>query len=228
MRKRKGLKGNKNLTYLFRKYKNSDIPSRRESFSAQGGKVSKRFEERGTEFKLFPIGNNYKICYHPSVEDFNYNELHFYYTKRLSILGRVKHEFGFATSERDVNEFIDNPHGKKWEPTKKFKEMNRKEEKEIINKFLRKYFEAVKQSVDSSYNFDKMDDFFNFIENKKQNFKKYLPETIKVYENHLKYIKTYLSEYLCVQRLHNDMYNKELSVYAPNGVYYVGKNINIV
>lgn len=215
-RTREKIRGNSWRTFFYRKFKPSNLPFRNEMFSCQGGQPSN--DLRGTEYALFPIGGKYKMVYHPDVQDFN---------SPRHMDTRVSNHFNLVHAIRtDLNLGIVPKRVK--DPSKvdseRFQEI-RDEIGENLDILYKRYRVARAGSDEArKYNFDRYNQLWKFLINNRDYYEEFLERTYQAVDDMKTYWKEYFSGVVETKSLSKDMSNREVSVYAPDGVYYFRTN----
>lgn len=210
-RSRQSIKGNPFLYYFFETMKPANVPSRKEMIPCQGLKQSIAFRQMNP-YSVVPIGSKYKLVWAPGIEDFNYNKIFGESGNIARLDSRMKSDWLWIDNvavRPEAYKFEDPPFeslAEKWEPW--LKELLMKSKKAIDTKDL----ENKEKEIDIII----------------QSLRKYRDQVEHVFKNTYEgldqlqvLMKSYLNRLDVTQKLEPAMYNTEVSVYAPNGFYYV-------
>lgn len=227
-RKRTSIKGSPWLYYLYETIKPSNFPSRSELVPCYGYEIHKKF---GTyKYKIYPVGNKYKLVYTDGVADFNENHIISKYDEKAAqIKFQSINDFVLRVYIRTMAGLWDNIILKLVD----FKDEAEFEERHKVYKatdILLTNIEDIRRTWKSAYNTKEISSFMS-------KYNKLIPKINKVFgapllkqlcENYIdvfamstKYMKEYLSKTHITDTLSDDMRKIEVGLYAPDGFYYM-------
>lgn len=214
-RTRNKIQGDVWRTFFYREFKPPDLPNRNEMFSCQGENPSD--DLRGTEYAIFPVGSNYKMVYHPDVKDFNRPKYMDIRVSSFSLTRGIRMDLNLGITPKELKD-----------PSKVHSETFQEIRDEIGENLdiLYKRFNIAYNGSDEArkYNFDRFEQLWNFLVDNRDYYEKFLERTYQVVDNMKNYWKGYFDGLVETKSLSKDMSNREVSVYAPDGVYYLRTN----
>lgn len=195
------------LFYFYNQFKPSSLPKREELTPCFGDVLKYHFTHMNSYY-VFPVGENYKMYYHPEVEDFNYNDLIENYD-----LGRPPYKKFYQ------------------EMQSAFKTARDMKDTMINEEFP--FSEQFYQELGRIYNFTVHDDMkiqsiselysqmFRFYKSYESYFHEYFSGVKKAYDEYRGFFREYFSGLRSVKKLELDASGNEVDLYDPDGFYYV-------
>lgn len=230
-RKRRRIQGNPWRTFFYRQFKPSGVHNRRKMFACQGGNSPKFMH--GDLYKIFPVGTNYQLYYNPDVEDFNRNDLIEKHFKSTDGSGQVSNRFSSLLLDRVVVNELDLEGSLSGVETVKdinvgdnFSEMIERIGKEKGNRLFG-LLQTVFFNRGYKYDFGSNKQLYWFLLDHKKELKNILEETYELLETYRNYYEDYFSGLKSVDNVEKGMKDREVNVYAPQGVYYVRDDFEI-
>jgi len=195
------------LFYFYNKFRPSQTPKREELVPCFGNNLANVFSHK-QKYAVFPIGSNYKMFFHPRIEDFNYNDL------------IENHDLGSAPFKK-LHEEIDNA----FQRAKIIKDTTIEEELPFSEPFLEDLEDTYHTRVHDFMKVEKInsvyDQILKVIQKYKQVFKENFPDVLNTLQEYQKYFEKYFSGLKSTQSLQNGIDKKEVGLYAPDGFYYL-------
>lgn len=211
------------LYYFYEKYRPNSSPSRKNLIPTYGNEIATEVfqEDSYNVYNVLPVGNNYKMVYNYQVEDFNYNDLLERHDLKIYIgcANVIALNMGHLFGRLERSEEFELP--SKFEGAKKFSySIECDTDVSRIEKHYPQFFEFLER-----YPLEELEDIIDMDTSPSHTsspslINKKIKRNLKRYK---KYFSDYFSSFEVTQQLKNNMSQREVGLYAPDGFYYVPK-----